>query len=161
MTDCREAELDAEVPVAAAVESETTFEEAGAIVEEEEADTTSVSGGPLAHSSNKHEMYSIFQSWALQNYGEAGKTKTVTSKKYNRIVRTLAGEEQPTSENSKFRFWVKAKGFKLGPPPPDEQTDDDQVLYVPTKIVVSKFIIKLIIIDMIMNGPLRIDLFLL
>lgn len=111
---------------------------AGSLAGLGDGDPIIMTGPSFAHSSNKQEMYGIFQSWALQNYGDSGKTKTVTLKKYNRIVRTLAGEEQPNSENSKFRFWVKAKGFKLGPPPPDEQTDEDQVLYVPTKIVVSK-----------------------
>ncbi|KAL1470745.1 hypothetical protein MTO96_024011 [Rhipicephalus appendiculatus] len=45
------------------------------------------------------------------------KTKTVTRKKYQRILKILKGEEQTSAENSKFRFWVKAKGFKMGLPP--------------------------------------------
>ncbi len=87
---------------------------------------------------NRQDMYDTFQSWALQNYGDTGKTKTVTLKKYNRIVRILTGMENANSENSKFRFWVKAKGFRLGPPPPDDQVSGDQVLYVPTRIQVSQ-----------------------
>ena len=86
---------------------------------------------------NRQEMYERFQSWASQNYGETGKTKTVTSRKYNRIIRILTGEEPASSENSKFRFWVKAKGFRLGPPPADEPNVAEQVLYVPTKTAVS------------------------
>ncbi|KAH9519368.1 Nucleolar protein 4 [Bulinus truncatus] len=59
------------------------------------------------------EMYQTFQTWAVNNYGDSGKTKTVTRKKFQRIVRVLTGEEQFSAENSKFRFWVKAKGFRL------------------------------------------------
>ncbi|CAL1539609.1 unnamed protein product, partial [Lymnaea stagnalis] len=58
-------------------------------------------------------MYQTFQGWAIKNYGDSGKTKTVTRNKYHRIVRILTGEEQFSAENSKFRFWVKAKGFRL------------------------------------------------
>ena len=96
------------------------------------------SSGPKL--SKDTDTFISFREWALQNYGDSGKTKTVTRKKYNRIVSVLAGEEPPTSENSKFRFWVKAKGFRLGPPPPDGQSTDDQVLYVPTRIQVIKLV---------------------
>ena len=82
-------------------------------------------------------MFDRFRKWAISNYGDSGKTKTVTRKKYQRIVRILSGDELPTSDNSKFRFWVKNKGFRLGPPPPDEIGADDQVLYVPTRVQVS------------------------
>lgn len=58
-------------------------------------------------------LYSAYQTWALKTYGDSAKTKTVTRKKYQRIVRILRGEETTNVENSKFRFWVKAKGFKL------------------------------------------------
>lgn len=59
------------------------------------------------------DMFLTFQRWATKNYGDSGKTKTVTGNKYQRIVRILTGEEQFSAENSKFRFWVKAKGFRL------------------------------------------------
>ncbi|GFO47933.1 nucleolar protein 4 [Plakobranchus ocellatus] len=59
------------------------------------------------------EMYRIYNSWALKNYGDSGKTKTVTWNKYNRIVRILGGDESSASDNAKFKFWVKAKGFCL------------------------------------------------
>ena len=85
----------------------------------------------------KQEEYDTFQSWALGNYGETSKTKTVTRRKYNRIKRTLTGDEVPCSENAKFRFWVKAKGFKLGPSSwRTGDPDTTQVLYVPTKVQV-------------------------
>ena len=86
-------------------------------------------------------MFERFRKWAISNYGDSGKTKTVTKKKYQRIMRILTGEEQPTSDNSKFRFWVKNKGFRLGPPPPDEIGADDQVLYVPSRVHVSTLLI--------------------
>jgi hypothetical protein len=93
----------------------------------------------------KQEMYDIFQSWALKNYGDSGKTKTVTKRKYGRIVSILAGEEVSTADNSKFRFWVKAKGFRLGPlegvkiPPLKDGEESHRILYVPTKVPVSPF----------------------
>ena len=93
---------------------------------------------PHASEGNTREqIYRRFQSWALRNYGDAGKTKTVTVRKYKRIAGILTGQEVANSDNSKFRFWVKAKGFRLGPPPPGEGGPDTQVLYVPTKLSVS------------------------
>ncbi|XP_078317120.1 nucleolar protein 4-like isoform X2 [Crassostrea virginica] len=82
---------------------------------------------------NKQEMFETFQTWALQNYGDSGKTKTVTRKKHERIVKILTGEEPSTAENSKFRFWVKAKGFRLGHSESKER--GDRTIYVPTKHV--------------------------
>uniref|UniRef100_A0A224YPH1 PNUTS protein n=1 Tax=Rhipicephalus zambeziensis TaxID=60191 RepID=A0A224YPH1_9ACAR len=68
-------------------------------------------------SASPEQMYEGFQAWALRTYGDSAKTKTVTRKKYQRILKILKGEEQTSAENSKFRFWVKAKGFKMGLPP--------------------------------------------
>lgn len=90
-------------------------------------------------------MYEAYQEWASQTYGDSAKTKTVTKKKYNRIVKILKGEESSNVENSKFRFWVKAKGFKLGPVEDGPHVNDignnnlkEQVLYVPScKVAVS------------------------
>lgn len=59
---------------------------------------------------SKKEMFQAFQPWVEKTYGDTAKTKTITKKKYNRIVKTLRGEEINNAENSKFRFWVKAKG---------------------------------------------------
>ncbi|GIX79395.1 nucleolar protein 4 [Caerostris darwini] len=90
--------------------------------------------------SSKTEMYESFQTWALKTYGDSAKTKTVTKKKYNRILKILRGEEQTNAENSKFRFWVKAKGFRIGPPAgySSSAKSSDQVLYIPcSKIPVS------------------------
>lgn len=72
----------------------------------------------------------------MKTYGDSAKTKTVTRKKYSRIVKILRGEESSSMENSKFRFWVRAKGFRLG------LTDDDsisgtEILYVPASKLTS------------------------
>ncbi|XP_023215988.1 nucleolar protein 4-like isoform X2 [Centruroides vittatus] len=80
------------------------------------------------------DMFESFQSWAMKTYGDTAKTKTVTRKKYHRIVKILKGEEQTNAENSKFRFWVKAKGFRMGPPCSEHTLDakkNEHVLYVP------------------------------
>ena len=111
-------------------------------------------------SSNKipkrESMFESYQVWAMQTYGDSAKTKTVTRKKYNRIMKILKGEESTNVENSKFRFWVKAKGFRIGSlnfngngngnVQLDGNNNDsrskltsEQVLYVPcTKSTVSK-----------------------
>ncbi|CAN8001849.1 unnamed protein product [Ixodes hexagonus] len=92
---------------------------------------------PTSTSSSPEQMYNGFQAWALRTYGDSAKTKTVTRKKYQRILKILKGEEQTSAENSKFRFWVKAKGFKMGLPPghvPQAHRGvkpSDQVLFVP------------------------------
>ncbi|XP_072267367.1 nucleolar protein 4 isoform X2 [Pyxicephalus adspersus] len=78
------------------------------------------------------DMYRQFQDWCLRTYGDSGKTKTVTRKKYERIVQLLNGSESSSTDNAKFKFWVKSKGFQLGNA--DEATPGDkQVLYVPVK----------------------------
>ncbi|GFR94657.1 nucleolar protein 4 [Elysia marginata] len=76
------------------------------------------------------EMYRIYNSWALKNYGDAGKTKTVTRNKYERIVRILIGDESSASDNAKFKFWVKAKGFCLSPM---KSSSGERILLVPSK----------------------------
>lgn len=91
-------------------------------------------GEDYKHSSmedEKKEMFDSFYYWAVQNYGDSGKTKTVTRKKYQRITDILTGDEPPTAGNSKFRFWVKGKGFRVGPE--DGVNEDKTCLYVPTK----------------------------
>ncbi|KAM4687076.1 nucleolar protein 4 isoform 3-T3 [Amazona ochrocephala] len=80
-------------------------------------------------------MYRQFQDWCLRTYGDSGKTKTVTRKKYDRIVQLLNGSESSSTDNAKFKFWVKSKGFQLGNS--DEVSGGagggKQVLYVPVK----------------------------
>lgn len=88
---------------------------------------------------SERDMYSQFQDWCLRTYGDSGKTKTVTRKKYERIVQLLNGSESSSTDNAKFKFWVKSKGFQLGQP--DEVRGGGggakQVLYVPVKTTVS------------------------
>ncbi|XP_061455806.1 nucleolar protein 4 isoform X4 [Rhineura floridana] len=90
--------------------------------------------------SGDRDMYRQFQDWCLRTYGDSGKTKTVTRKKYERIVQLLNGSETSSTDNAKFKFWVKSKGFQLGNP--DEVSGSGaaggggggkQVLYVPVK----------------------------
>ncbi|XP_064363661.1 nucleolar protein 4 isoform X2 [Dromaius novaehollandiae] len=64
--------------------------------------------------SGDRDMYRQFQDWCLRTYGDSGKTKTVTRKKYDRIVQLLNGSESSSTDNAKFKFWVKSKGFQLG-----------------------------------------------
>ncbi|KAM9198925.1 nucleolar protein 4 isoform 4-T4 [Mergus octosetaceus] len=85
--------------------------------------------------SGERDMYRQFQDWCLRTYGDSGKTKTVTRKKYERIVQLLNGSESSSTDNAKFKFWVKSKGFQLGNS--DEVSGGagggKQVLYVPVK----------------------------
>ncbi|XP_065791199.1 nucleolar protein 4 isoform X3 [Muntiacus reevesi] len=84
---------------------------------------------------SERDVYRQFQDWCLRTYGDSGKTKTVTRKKYERIVQLLNGCESSSTDNAKFKFWVKSKGFQLGQP--DEVRGGGggakQVLYVPVK----------------------------
>lgn len=51
-----------------------------------------------------------YQPWVIKTYGDLAKTKTITVKKHERILKALNGQEQNNPDSSKFRFWVKAKG---------------------------------------------------
>jgi hypothetical protein len=102
-------------------------------------------GPPLSSAEARQIMWDQYQPWVLATYGDAAKTKTITTKKYARIVALLKslssssltpltapaldrdGQLLPesstppaggsTSEAAKFKLWVKSKGFHLGPPP--------------------------------------------
>ncbi|KOB70188.1 Uncharacterized protein OBRU01_15687 [Operophtera brumata] len=76
----------------------------------------------------KLDLFSTYQPWVIQTYGDLAKTKTITLKKYARILRTLRGEECNSSDSSKFRFWVKAKGFHIGKPPGYEAKPADGIV---------------------------------
>ncbi|KAM6218360.1 nucleolar protein 4 isoform 2-T2 [Rhynchocyon petersi] len=84
---------------------------------------------------SERDMYRQFQDWCLRTYGDSGKTKTVTRKKYERIVQLLNGSESSSTDNAKFKFWVKSKGFQLGQPEEGRGGvgGAKQVLYVPVK----------------------------
>lgn len=75
--------------------------------------STSTTAYPTRLNDFNKQVFKEYQEWALRTYGDAAKTKTVTKKKYERIVNILNGQESQCLENSKFRFWVKSKGFRL------------------------------------------------
>ncbi|XP_072745905.1 uncharacterized protein [Anoplolepis gracilipes] len=97
-------------------------------------------------------MFNAYQPWVIKTYGDLAKTKTITIKKYARILRTLRGEEMNSAENSKFRFWVKSKGFHIGQPEGYDAKPADRIigrhavtnpgldppLYVPTQLPHNK-----------------------
>ncbi|XP_012550855.1 nucleolar protein 4 isoform X1 [Bombyx mandarina] len=76
----------------------------------------------------KLDLFTTYQPWVIQTYGDQAKTKTITLKKYARILRTLRGEECNSSDSSKFRFWVKAKGFYVGKPPGYDAKPADSIV---------------------------------
>ncbi|XP_057359955.1 nucleolar protein 4 isoform X5 [Manis pentadactyla] len=82
---------------------------------------------------SERDMYRQFQDWCLRTYGDSGKTKTVTRRKYERIVQLLNGSESSSTDNAKFKFWVKSKGFQLGPPDEGRGGGARPLLYVPVK----------------------------
>lgn len=111
--------------------------------------------GPAAASPRKFQndtMFNAYQPWVIKTYGDLAKTKTITIKKYARILRTLRGEEVNSAENSKFRFWVKSKGFHIGQPEGYDAKAADRIigrhavtspgldppLYVPTQLPHNK-----------------------
>ncbi|XP_043566459.1 nucleolar protein 4-like b isoform X5 [Chiloscyllium plagiosum] len=83
--------------------------------------------------SGDRDMYSHFQDWCLRTYGDSGKTKTVTRKKYDRIVQLLSGVELSSVDNAKFKFWVKSKGFQLGMGDQKKGAAGKPAVYVPVK----------------------------
>ncbi|KAF3860788.1 hypothetical protein F7725_001043 [Dissostichus mawsoni] len=96
------------------------------------------------------EMFGAFQDWCLRTYGDSGKTKTVTRRKYNKILQTLVQGDEENSNgvflhekgnnhiNAKFKFWVKSKGFQVGTLRDEKNGSSDRpVLYVPIKATVS------------------------
>ncbi|CAL8256479.1 nucleolar protein 4-like [Gadus morhua] len=94
------------------------------------------------------EMFSEFQDWCLRTYGDSGKTKTVTRRKYNKIMQTLLQNDESDGVyvdnshiNAKFKFWVKSKGFQVGNNVLGEHnkkgTSGKPVLYVPVKSTCS------------------------
>lgn len=108
------------------------------------SDLTRRSRSPVA--SEAEMMFSQFQDWCLRTYGDSGKTKTVTRRKYNKILQTLLqGDEadgvyaENSHINAKFKFWVKSKGFQLGGVQGDYKkgASGKPVLYVPIKAAVS------------------------
>ncbi|XP_064154107.1 nucleolar protein 4-like b isoform X1 [Anguilla rostrata] len=87
------------------------------------------------------EMFNEFQDWCLRTYGDSGKTKTVTRRKYNKILQTLLQNDESGGVyiesnhiNAKFKFWVKSKGFQVGSIQGDHNgASGKPVLYVPIK----------------------------
>ncbi|KAL0158521.1 hypothetical protein M9458_046597, partial [Cirrhinus mrigala] len=86
------------------------------------------------------EMFGDFQEWCLRTYGDSGKTKTVTRRKYNKILQTLLQSDdsegvyiESNHINAKFKFWVGNTDGK----PNENGAADGPVLYVPIKATVS------------------------
>ena len=79
-------------------------------------------------------LFTTFQAWALKNYGESGKTITVTKSKYEKVVNVLKGLENNVGENSKLKFWIKSKGFQLGRGSVEFEDAEKDVLFIPTKV---------------------------
>jgi hypothetical protein len=98
------------------------------------------SGGSLAltMAAARQIMLDQYTPWVMGTYGDSAKTKTITTRKYARIVALLkahekqengggggSGGEPSGSEAAKFRLWVKSKGFHLGPPAGHSMTSTD------------------------------------
>lgn len=75
-----------------------------------------------------------YAEWIRKQYDGPGcRAKIVGRAKYEQIVRAVRGELRRAADNSKFRFWVRAKGFRMGRPTSSgaaAQVDDSAVLYV-------------------------------
>ncbi|KAJ8257352.1 hypothetical protein GJAV_G00184690 [Gymnothorax javanicus] len=101
-------------------------------------DLTKRSRSPVV---SEAEMFTEFQDWCLRTYGDSGKTKTVTRRKYNKILQTLLQNDESGGVyvesnhiNAKFKFWVKSKGFQVGTIQGDHNgASGKPVLYVPIK----------------------------
>lgn len=74
-----------------------------------------------------------YAEWVRRQYDGPGcRAKIVGRVKYEQIVRAVRGELRRAADNSKFRFWVRAKGFRMGRPAAwgEAQVDDADSLYV-------------------------------
>lgn len=98
------------------------------------------------------EMFGEFQDWCLRTYGDSAKTKTVTRRKYDKILQALSLAEDSDAYadashiNAKFKFWVKSKGFQVGNGDNQRERNgksDRPVLYVPIKATVSRLRVSL------------------
>ncbi|XP_055680797.1 uncharacterized protein LOC129788612 isoform X2 [Lutzomyia longipalpis] len=74
-------------------------------------DDCSGGGKKIKYDTHREKMIELYQPWVLKTYGDLAKTKTITLRKQARIIKTLSGQETNNPDSSKFRFWVKAKGF--------------------------------------------------
>ncbi|TDG46016.1 hypothetical protein AWZ03_007547 [Drosophila navojoa] len=90
-------------------ETETAYDADVDEVGEQPPEHQPLSLGKLA--SEREVIYELFQPWALKTYGDQAKTKTITLRKKVRILKALEGKEHSRPDSSKFRFWVKTKGF--------------------------------------------------
>lgn len=71
-----------------------------------------------------------YAEWIRRQYDGPGcRAKIVGRPKYEQIVRAVRGELRRAADNSKFRFWVRAKGFRMGRPT-SGALDDPGSLYV-------------------------------
>ncbi len=101
----------------------------------------------LSMAAARQIMFDNYTPWVMATYGDSAKTKTITTRKYARIVALLRSLEKDSSsggentgggsssEAAKFRLWVKSKGFHLGPPaghPDRDKPGSADLLYLPT-----------------------------
>ncbi|KAH8378003.1 hypothetical protein KR093_008456 [Drosophila rubida] len=106
------AEREESSPVAAVSELEPETEAAYDVDADVDELEQPVAGQPLTKlASERDVIYELFQPWALKTYGDQAKTKTITLRKKARILKALEGKEHSRPDSSKFRFWVKTKGF--------------------------------------------------
>ena len=88
----------------------------------------------------RNEMRRQFVPWVMATYGDSSsKTKTITRSKHARIVAILRGQDDipgetgethlTNSENTKFKFWIRSRNFRIGHP--DHMLDWNRDLYVP------------------------------
>lgn len=75
-----------------------------------------------------------YAEWIQRQYGGPGcRAKIVGRPKYDQIVRAVRGELRRAAYSSKFRFWVRAKGFRMGKPVSDAINDVDSLYVVDTR----------------------------
>lgn len=118
--------------------NDTSKHEGGTVMELEKEGGCGRGGGGGGGGGDEMIPPDQYCKWVEKTYGDSGKTKTVTRKKYNRIVAVLKGEELPSAENGRFRFWIKGKNFKLAAAEKGQPDYGRKVLYVPVKSTVSK-----------------------
>ncbi|TMW48555.1 hypothetical protein DOY81_006367, partial [Sarcophaga bullata] len=101
-----DADVDDDVPA-----MHTTVTTGMTAIQSSEADDVMVMEKAQKVMDERQHIYELFKPWAMKTYGDQAKTKTITMRKKVRILKALEGKEHSRPDSSKFRFWVKTKGF--------------------------------------------------
>ncbi|XP_059617731.1 nucleolar protein 4 [Phlebotomus argentipes] len=109
--ECQDAEGEPQGAAESRTELKRRHEECGEHEANNNCSEVCSAGKKIKYDTHREKMVEAYQPWVLKTYGDLAKTKTITLRKQARIIKALSGQETNNPDSSKFRFWVKAKGF--------------------------------------------------